>query len=113
LEPVERQPIKRVVSDLAETLQPTTDLTKLHAGTYAFFSPRNLPIATGTITPQLKSFVKLIDSARELVCMIFPFKYDAVFKKVFDQNATTYGYCCSKKPPRLQKQKQMKTVTMI
>ncbi|HCZ35806.1 MAG TPA: hypothetical protein DHV26_07745 [Cytophagales bacterium] len=78
-------PSKRAVSDLAETLQPTTDLTKLHAGTYAFFSPRNLPIATGTITPQLKSFVKLIDSARELVCMIFPFKYDAVFKKVFDQ----------------------------
>ena len=79
-------PSLAALSVVSETIQPDTDLTKLGDGTYVFFSPRNLPNPKGTTPPQLNSYVNLIDKAEELVCMIFPFNYDDVFKTVYDQN---------------------------
>jgi len=73
------------LSAVSEDIQPTTDLTKLADGTYVFFSPRNLPLQQGEMPPHLLSYVNLIDKAKELVCMIFPFNYDPVFKTVYDQ----------------------------
>jgi phosphatidylserine/phosphatidylglycerophosphate/cardiolipin synthase-like enzyme len=58
----------------------------LKKGTYVFFSPRNLPVQNENTPNQLLSYVNLIDKAKELVCMIFPFNYDKVFKNVFDKN---------------------------
>jgi hypothetical protein len=74
------------LSEVSETIQPDTDLTKLQNGTYVFFSPRDLPIEKGTTPPHLLKYANLIDKAQDLVCMIFPFNYDEVFKKVYDKD---------------------------
>ena len=72
------------LSAVSEAIQTTVDLTKLDNGTYVFFSPRNLPLKKDEIPPHLQSYVDLIDSAKNLVCMIFPFNYDQLFKDVYD-----------------------------
>lgn len=79
-------PKMKDLADLSETLQEDVDLTKLKKGTYVFFSPRNLPHPDKTTPPHLKAYAKLINSAKELVCMIIPFNYDPVFKSVYDQD---------------------------
>lgn len=79
-------PSLRSLSEVSESIQPDTDLSKLKNGTYVFFSPRNLPIEKGITPPQLNRYVNLIDKAKELVCMIFPFNYDKVFKEVYDKD---------------------------
>lgn len=78
-------PSKRDLATLSETIQPTVDLTKLNGGIHVFFSPRNQSTPKGTVPPQQLSYVKLIDSASELVCMIFPFNYDPIFEKVYNK----------------------------
>jgi len=78
-------PSKTTLAALSEAIQPNVDLTKLENGSYVFFSPRDLPVAKGATPPQLLEYVNLIDKAQELVCMIFPFNYDPVFKKVYDK----------------------------
>ena len=64
------------LADVSEAQQADTDLTKLKDGVYLFLSPRHS-------TTHLSNYAKLIDSAKELVCMIFPFNIDDVFKKVY------------------------------
>lgn len=79
-------PALSALSAISEEIQPTVDLTTLANGTYVFFSPRNLPVKKDETPPQLLRYVDLIDKAKELVCMIFPFNYDDVFKTVYDQD---------------------------
>lgn len=74
------------LSAVSLAIQPDADLTQLADGTYVFFSPRDLPVPNKTVPPQLDSYVKLIEKANNLVCMIFPFNYDDVFKAVYDEN---------------------------
>src|SRR5262245_39632371 len=73
------------LSKVAMTIQPDTDLTQLENGSHVFFSPRDLPIPKKTMPNQLKTYRDLIDSASNLVCMIFPFNYDDIFKTVYDE----------------------------
>jgi hypothetical protein len=79
-------PSLSALSKVSEEIQQTVDLTKLGNGSYVFFSPRNLPLSKDGIPPQLLSYVNLIDNAKELVCMIFPFNYDEIFKIVYDKD---------------------------
>jgi len=50
-----------------------------------FFSPRS------TVT-HLKNYSDLINKAEELVCMIFPFNIDEIFKEVFRKDKTYLRY---------------------
>ena len=67
------------LADVSEAQQADTDLTKLKDGVYLFLSPRHS-------TTHLGNYAKLIDSAKELVCMVFPFNIDDVFKKVYRED---------------------------
>lgn len=69
-------PAMKSLSDVSETQQPDTDLTKLKDGVYLFLSPRHS-------TTHLSNYANLIDNAKEMVCMVFPFNIDDVFKKVY------------------------------
>lgn len=80
------------LGNLSETIQPNADLTQLDNGSYVFFSPRNRPVATGTTAAQLESYVHLIDKAKELVCMVFPFNFDKVFKDVYNKKRNYLRY---------------------
>ncbi len=71
---------------ISEAIQPNTNLAKLSKGTYVFFSPRDLPAIKGKAPAQLQLYADLIDSAKELVCMIFPFNMDEVFNTVFKKD---------------------------
>lgn len=68
---------------ISSQIQADTDLKKLADGTYVFFSCRDLPAKKNTTPVHLSNYAKLIDSAEELVCMIFPFNIDDVFTKVY------------------------------
>ena len=70
---------------VSEAIEPDTDLVALPKGNYVFFSPRDLPDNKKTAA-HLQNYANLIDSASELVCMIFPFKMDNVFAKVYGKN---------------------------
>ncbi len=83
---LQQNPALGALSKTSEEIQPGADLSTLENGTYVFFSPRNLPAEKDVTPAQLKSYVDLIDKAEELVCMIFPFNYDEVFKKVYDKD---------------------------
>ena len=74
-----------VLSKETMKIQPDTDLTTLENGNYVFFSPRDLPLPKKTVPNQLNKYCELIESASNLVCMIFPFNYDEVFKTVYDE----------------------------
>lgn len=65
-----------------EEIQPDTDLTLLAHGDYVFFSPRDTTTNTKP-SVHLQNYANLIDAAKELVCMIFPFNMDDVFAKVY------------------------------
>jgi Phosphatidylserine/phosphatidylglycerophosphate/cardiolipin synthases and related enzymes len=71
---------------VSESIQADTDLIKLPKGTYTFFSPRDLPAVAKTSPVHLQHYADLIDSAKELVCMIFPFNMDEVFNTVFKKD---------------------------
>lgn len=71
---------------VSQAIQPDVDLAALADGTYVFFSPRDLPNPKKGAPKQLMSYIDLIESASNLVCMIFPFNYDDVFKTVYDEN---------------------------
>ncbi len=73
------------LSDVSTKIQSDADLTKLKNGNYVFFSPRDLPHPKKTVPNQLKTYRDLIESASNLVCMIFPFNYDEIFKTVYDE----------------------------
>ncbi len=77
---------------VSEGIQADADLTKLKNGTYVFFSPRNLPAKKGITPNQLNSYVNLIDNAKELVCMVFPFNFDKVFKEVYNKKRNYLRY---------------------
>jgi phosphatidylserine/phosphatidylglycerophosphate/cardiolipin synthase-like enzyme len=79
-------PLMSKQAKVSESILSDTDLTTLQDGTYVFFSPRDLPKAQNTPPPHLQHYADLIDNADELVCMIFPFKMDAVFNTVFKKN---------------------------
>ena len=74
---------------VTDTLQKDTDLINLAKGTYVFFSPRDLPKVKGPVPAHLQHYADLINNAKKLVCMIFPFNMDDVFKTVF-QNDKEY-----------------------
>ena len=69
-------PTMKSLSEVSENQQPDTDLTKLKDGVYLFLSPRHS-------ATHLSNYANLIDNAKEMVCMVFPFNLDAVFKKVY------------------------------
>jgi hypothetical protein len=71
---------------VSEGIQADVDLRTLEDGTYVFFSPRDKKNTKNKIPQQLQNYADLIDSAKELVCMIFPFNFDDVFKKVYAQD---------------------------
>jgi PLD-like domain len=79
-------PAMKQQATVSEKIQPDTDLTKLANGTYVFFSPRDLPKVDGVTATHLENYAKLIDSAKEMVCMIFPFNMDDVFAKVYQED---------------------------
>ncbi len=81
-----------ILGSLSEKIQPNTDLTQLANGSYVFFSPRNRPVKKGTTAAQLKSYVQLIDKAKELVCMVFPFNFDIAFKTVYNKKRNYLRY---------------------
>lgn len=73
------------VSETTMQLQNDIDLTNLADGEYVFFSPRDLPKKDGPPL-HLQHYADLIDSAKEMVCMIFPFNMDDVFAKVYQHD---------------------------
>lgn len=78
-------PPMKQVAKVSETIQADTDLTQLSNGNYLFFSPRDLPADKKT-APHLQHYADLIDSADELVCMVFPFNMDEVFNTVYKKD---------------------------
>jgi phosphatidylserine/phosphatidylglycerophosphate/cardiolipin synthase-like enzyme len=63
-------------------IQPDIDGTKINNGTKVIFSPRK----TDNI---LSEYVKLMDSANEAVCIIYPFNIEKIFKDFY---ASDRGY---------------------
>lgn len=76
-------PVMKKQAEVSEGIQKDTDLIALPKGTYVFFSPRDLPAVRKTTPAHLQHYADLIDSANELVCMVFPFNMDEVFGTVF------------------------------
>lgn len=99
-------PAMNDLAALSEEIQPNEDLTQLDDGCYVFFSPRNRPVKTGTTAAQLQSYVDLIDNAKELVCMIFPFNFDDAFKKVYNKNRSYLRYLMFEKESEAKNAKQ-------
>ena len=83
---VVKDPAMSKQGTLDEQIQTDTDLLQLANGTYAFFSPRDLPRQTGVKPQHLKNYAALIDSASEMVCMVLPFNLDDVFKTVYQED---------------------------
>lgn len=79
-------PVMSKQAKVSESIQPDVDLNNLQKGTYVFFSPRDLPKTRNTAPPHLQNYADLIDNAKELVCMIFPFNMDKVFSTVFGED---------------------------
>lgn len=79
-------PTMGTVAKTTMQIQKSIDLTNLTNGEYIFFSPRDLPKLTGTKSAHLQHYANLIDSAKEMVCMIFPFNMDEVFATVFNHD---------------------------
>ena len=73
-------------SKVSEEIQPDADLINLPKGDYVFFSPRDLPSVPHTKPVHLQHYADLIDSAKELVCMVFPFNMDEVFGTVYKKD---------------------------
>ncbi len=71
---------------VSESIQEDTDLINLPKGSYVFFSPRDLPVVKNKAPVQLQHYADLIDSAKELVCMVFPFNMDDVFNTVLKKD---------------------------
>jgi PLD-like domain len=69
-------PSKPDIAAVSTAVQPDVDLRTLKKGMYTFFSPR-------PDTTHLQNYVDLIDGAKELVCMIFPFNIEDAFKTVY------------------------------
>lgn len=78
-------PAMSEVAKVSEAINNAADLVALPKGDYVFFSPRDRGT---TVKPSkhLENYARLIDSAKELVCMIFPFNMDEVFSKVYAKN---------------------------
>jgi phosphatidylserine/phosphatidylglycerophosphate/cardiolipin synthase-like enzyme len=85
---IQTNPFMSIQAKLCETIQPDTDLLNLTKGTYVFFSPRDLPVVKDVAPAHLQHYADLIDSAKELVCMVFPFNMDKVFNTVFKRDKT-------------------------
>lgn len=79
-------PYMGTVAKISEQIQADTDLINLPKGSYLFFSPRDLPAVKKTPPVHLQRYADLIDSAKELVCMVFPFNMDGVFNTVFKKD---------------------------
>ena len=73
---------------VSNSIQADTNLIDLPDGNYVFFSPRDLPKVPDEAPVHLQNYANLIDSASELVCMIFPFNMDNVFSTVFKKDKT-------------------------
>lgn len=79
-------PAMSLLSGISENVQPDADLKTLPAGSYVFFSPRNLPKVKDNPPEQLAQYASLIESAKEMVCMVLPFNLDDQFKTVYQQD---------------------------
>jgi len=73
-------------SKVSEDIQADTNLIDLPDGTYVFFSPRDWPKVKNSTPVHLQHYADLIESANELVCIIFPFNMDEVFGSVFAED---------------------------
>ncbi len=71
---------------MSSAIQADGDLAALSKGTYVFFSPRDHPVVKDETPAHLQHYANLIDSAKELVCMVFPFNMDAIFDTVFKKD---------------------------
>ncbi len=80
---LKNNPDMEVLATKSEQIQADTDLTDLNDGTYVFFSPRDHGTKPKAKPVHLSNYAELIDNANELVCMIFPFNIDDVFKTVY------------------------------
>ncbi len=83
---IKEDPVMSKQAKVSEIIQADTDLNTLAKGTYVFFSPRDLPTDKGVAPAHLKNYATLIDSAKELVCMVFPFNMDNVFATVYNED---------------------------
>lgn len=83
---IKEDPVMSKQAKVSESIQPDVDLTTLKNGTYLFFSPRDLPAQKNVAPAHLKNYATLIDSAKELVCMVFPFNMDDVFATVYNED---------------------------
>ena len=83
---LKENPFMSVQAKVSDSIQPDVDLASLSKGTYVFFSPRDLPVIKDTPPVHLQHYADLIDSAKELVCMVFPFNMDEVFNTVFKKD---------------------------
>ncbi|TDW51670.1 phosphatidylserine/phosphatidylglycerophosphate/cardiolipin synthase-like enzyme [Flavobacterium sp. 270] len=79
-------PTMGTVAKTSMEIQKSIDLTNLENGEYVFFSPRDLPKISGAKPVQLQHYADLIDSAKEMVCMVFPFNMDDVFNTVYNHD---------------------------
>ena len=95
---VKDDPAMSVQSKTDMEIQDDMDLRGLDDGVYTFFSPRDLPKQKGVETFHLQAYANLINSAKELVCMIFPFNFDPVFAKVYRGNKPYLRYLLFEKP---------------
>lgn len=85
-------PSMNVLNAVSEKIQPNAVLSDLPNGSYVFFSPRNRAQSPQKPAPQIKAYADLINNARELVCMIFPFNFDPAFKAVYNQKRDYLRY---------------------
>ena len=72
-------PAKQDFAALTEKIQKDFDGSKLTAGTKVIFSPRKTD-------GMLKEYVKLMDSAQEAVCVIYPFNIETIFKDFYAED---------------------------
>lgn len=74
-----KNPAKASFNAATENIQPDLDGTKLTKGTKMIFSPR-------TTDGMLSQYVKMMDKAKEAVCIIYPFNIEKIFKDFYAED---------------------------
>jgi phosphatidylserine/phosphatidylglycerophosphate/cardiolipin synthase-like enzyme len=79
-------PVMSEMAKISDKIQKDEDLINLPSGTYTFFSPRDRPKNHSAKPQHLQNYANLVESAKELVCIVFPFNMDEVFNTVFNND---------------------------
>lgn len=74
-----QNPAKATFTAKTESIQKDIDGTNLTQGTKVIFSPRKTDAL-------LKEYVNLMDSARDAVCIIYPFNIEKIFKDFYAED---------------------------